>query len=177
MSTNPFVTEEAWAVSSFLPAGDHVCKVLEIDGEGNSSGQHPQIEIKVGNMMGEIRDWIVVIPATIGKVIQFTDAVGLRRPTDEEVTPEGTGYRLDPKYLALAVDQEVGVMVRAEPDRNDPSKTRDRVKGYVDAAKIKPSDLPSSTNVASSAPTVVGEFSFPSAVKSDDDIPFAPSVV
>lgn len=172
---NPFASEEAWEVwSGFLPAGDHICNVREIDGSGTSSGGHPQVEIKVGNGQGEIRDWIVVIPKTIGKVVQFTDSVGLDRPTDEQVVPDGTGFRLAPGYLAKAVDREVGVLVRSEADRLDPSKTRERIQGYCEPSKIAPSDVTPSSYTSSKA----GQYEFPSAAaaadkqNADDKIPF-----
>lgn len=179
-ATNPFATEEAWDVNTgtFLGIGDHVCEVREIDGTGNSSGNHPQIEVKVANGDGEIRDWIVVIPSTIGKVIQLTDACGLRRPNDEEVVPEGTGFRLADAYLQQLVGKRVGVIVRGEPDRNDPQRIRERVKGYVDAGKIAASDVtPSGPNTADQSTVVEGPngpMTFPSAAaaKNDDPIPF-----
>jgi hypothetical protein len=173
-SSNPFATEEAWEVSGgFLPAGDHICTVRSVDGSGTSSGGHPQIEVEVGNDLGTIRDWIVVIPSTVGKVTQLTDAVGLDRPTDEQVKPDGSGFRLDPKYLARMINRRVGVLVRPEPDQRNPGQTRDRVRGYVDASKISTSDvpIPAGSGFDPKAPTQVGQSVFPSAV-ADDDIPF-----
>jgi hypothetical protein len=81
MSDNPFASASAWDVRTgqMLPAGRHVCEVYEIEGGGNSSGGYPQIELKVGNADGEMRDWIVVLPSTIGKVVQLTDALRRRR--------------------------------------------------------------------------------------------------
>lgn len=167
MTENPFATAESWDVGGgFLTAGDHICEILEIDGTGTSSGNHPQIEVKVGNAEGEIRDWIVVIPTTIGKVVQLTDAAEIERPSDDEVVPEGTGFRLAPAYLNRLLGKKVGVIVRQEPDRQDPTKMRDRVKGYVPAHKIKPSDVPMNTGI----PVAAG--GFPGTATSDDDIPF-----
>lgn len=173
-STNPFATEAAWDVSdTILSQGDHLVEILEVDGTGNSSGGHPQIELKSGNADGSIRDWIVVIPTSIGKVVQLTDAVGLDRPTDEQVTEEGTGYRLDPTYLGQLIGKKVGVIVRTEPNRNDPSKTRDVVKGYVPAGKIAKSDIANpSGDFDPTAPTTVGASQFQSALPADEDIPF-----
>jgi hypothetical protein len=164
MSENPFATEKAWAVGEgILPAGDHVVEVLEASGTGTSSGGYPQIEVKVGNADGEIRDWIVVIPSTIGKVVQLTDAVGLPRPEDAQVEADGPGFRLDPKYLDQLIGKKVGVLVRQEPDRNDPTKMRDRVKGYVPASDIGPSDVPADT---------AGLGNGGSPATDDEDIPF-----
>jgi hypothetical protein len=136
---NPFQTEEAWNVSTgtMLTEGDHFCHVTSVNGSGTSSGGYPQIEIEVGNAEGSIRDWIVVIPTSIGRVVQLTDACGLPRPTDEQVEMEPNGYRLDAEYLEQLVGKAVGVIVRAEPDRLDPTRTRDRVKGYVTPDQVQ----------------------------------------
>jgi hypothetical protein len=172
-TANPFATEEAWNVSTgtILPAGNHACKVLSIDGSATSSGGHPQVDIVTGNDEGQITDWRVVIPTSIGGFVQFTDAVGLPRPADDEVKPDGTGFRIKQEYLDQAVGKDVGVVVRSEPDRNDPNKTRDRVKGYVPVSEI---DNEPTTPSASYADTNVAGHSFPAAVgtKTDDDIPF-----
>jgi hypothetical protein len=138
LDNNPFATTDAWEPSAdaILPAGDHVVKVLDIDGSGNSSGGHPQVELRMGNAQGSLRDWIVVIPSTVGKVVQLFEALGLERPTDDQVVQDATGWRFDPKYLDQAFERSVGVIVREEPDRNDPSRMRTRVKGYVKADTI-----------------------------------------
>jgi hypothetical protein len=162
---NPFASERAWTVSEggeILPAGEHVVEIEEADGGGKSSGGYPQIEVRLSNNEGQIRDWIVVIPATIGRVAMFTDAAGLERPTDEQVTAEGAGYRLDPRYLDQLIGRKVGVVVRDEKDRNDPSRTRQRVAGYVPADSIAKSDVPSDTSGFEPAKQLVA----------DDDIPF-----
>jgi hypothetical protein len=169
MSENPFATEKAWSVNEgsggILPAGEHLTEVLEVEGDGWSSGGYPQIVVTVGNDDGQIRDWIVVIPSTIGKVAQLTDAAGLERPSDAQVEADGPGYRLDPKYLQKLVGKKVGVVVRDEPDRNDPTRTRQKVAGFVPADAVK-SDVPSDTSQFAPTATV------PSSV-ADDDIPFA----
>jgi hypothetical protein len=177
-ATNPFATEEAWDVSTgTILAGDldtgygkgnHLCTVDSIDGAGSSSGGHPQVEINCSNEQGQIRDWIVVIPQTIGKVVNFTDACGLERPTDEQVRPDGTGFRLDPQYLAQAVGKQVGVIVRKERNDLDPSKPdKDRVKGYVTPDKLNASGGATPTGAAEA-------FAKPANTQApiDDDIPF-----
>jgi hypothetical protein len=142
--TNPFATESAWDVrtgGTILPEGDHVCEITEIDGGGNSSGGYPQIEVRLGNADGEIRDWIVVLPTTVGKVVQLIEAVGLERPDDDQVHVDGAGFRLDPKYLDQLYGKKVGVIVRSEPDRKTPGVMRDRVAGYKPASEIAASDV------------------------------------
>jgi hypothetical protein len=163
---NPFASEKAWGISEggggILPVGDHVVEIQDIDGAGYSSGGYPQIIVNAGNDEGTIRDWIVVIPSTIGKVVQLTDAAGLERPTDEQVEADGPGYRLDPRYTDQLVGKQVGVVVREEPDRNDPSRMRTRVGGWVPVSAVKKSDVPSDTSGFEPVAQTV----------SDDDIPF-----
>jgi hypothetical protein len=180
MSNNPFATAEAWDVSTgtILPARPepYLCTIREMDGTGTSSGEHPQITVKAGNDEGEITDWIVVIPSTIGKMVQLAEAVGIPRPTDEQVRPDGTGFRLHPEYLAAFVGKQVGVVVRAERDNKDATKMRDRVKGYVTPDKAKGS-APSPDAGGPQGDPISWDFSGTgntgtpqSAI--DDDIPF-----
>jgi hypothetical protein len=183
--TNPFAEAEAWSVGgSILKARKepYLCKVLEVDGTATSSGGYPEIDVKVGNEEGEITDWIVVLPQTIGRVAQLTDALGVPRPTDDQVAADGDGFRLHPQYLAALVGKEIGVFVHEERDRNDPTRMKDRVKGYCkadDARGAQPAadwGQPATPQHAGS-PGPNGTF-FPPAVGTgaqnavDDDIPF-----
>lgn len=173
--TNPFANEEAWNVSGgFLGSGDHVVEILEIDGTGNSSGGHPEIHLKVGNGEGEIQDWIQVTQNSIGKVVQLTDAAQIERPSDDDVRAEGTGYRLSEAYLNKLLGKKLGVIVRPEQDRMNPGQTRDRVKGYVLAEKIKKSDVPAGGGPDwGGFPAQQPGGGFPAQQpRTDDDIPF-----
>jgi hypothetical protein len=166
---NPFASEQAWEVndSPILGHGDYVCTINVKDGKGNSSGGHPQVEINLEDDggAGYITDWIVVIPATIGKWVQLTDAAGVDRPADDEVTPEGTGFRFKASYLVKLDGKKVGVIVRSEPNRNDPTKPpKDRVKGYVPADQIVPTG-------SSDATTTKDNNAF-AAKAADETIPF-----
>jgi hypothetical protein len=167
---NPFVSEQAWEVNegSILGHGDYVC-TIEIDekGDANSSGGHPQVVLQLQDDGGAgfITDWIVVIPSTIGKWVQLTDAAGIDRPADDEVKPEGTGYRFAASYLKKLDGKKVGVIVRSEPNRQDPTKPpKDRVKGYVPADQIVPTGQSDVTTTADN-----NAFSGAAA---DDKIPF-----
>jgi hypothetical protein len=166
MSDNPFASASAWDVRTgqMLPAGRHVCEVYEIEGGGNSSGGYPQIELKVGNADGEMRDWIVVLPSTIGKVVQLTDAVGIDKPTDDQVRRDGQGFRIDAKYLDQMYGKKVGVIVAPQPDNRNPGQYRDRIVGYVPASQIAQSDVTSASDTAA--------FSGGAAAAQDDKIPF-----
>jgi hypothetical protein len=162
MTNNPFAQEQAWELSDgggILPDGDHKVFVLEVDGTSTSSGSHPQIVVKCGNDDGEIRDWIVVIPATIGKVNQLTDAIGLDRPDDEQVKPEGTGFRLKTSYLNQMLGKPVGVRIKSKPKRNDPSQTFSEVLGYMPASQVE-SDVTNNLD-GTGAPTSSKDESIP----------------
>jgi hypothetical protein len=137
--SNPFTEETAWEVSGdILPAGNHVVWIGSVDGgdEQWSRNGYPQIEVKASNDQGEITDWIVVIQSSIGKVVALTDAAGLPRPTDEQVREAREGFRLDAGYLQQLVGRQIGVIVREEPKRDDPSKMRTEVRGWVPASRI-----------------------------------------
>jgi hypothetical protein len=53
------------------------------------------------------------------------------------------------------------VVIRDEPDRQDPTRTRQRVAGWVPAGAVKQSDIPSDGGFEPVSPAVA-----------DDDIPF-----
>jgi hypothetical protein len=165
--SNPFATEEAWKVDGggYLPIGDHKCTVLAIDGTGTSSGNYPQVEIEVGNAAGESStDKIVTLRKTVGKIGQFIEAIGLEIPSEEEQTWDGDQFRLSPEYLNQALGKEVGVVVRGEPGRTDPTKTFSVIKGYVPVDKIDSDLTPNAdqTGIGQTDPSTVA----------DDDIPF-----
>lgn len=74
---------EAWEASDILPPGTHKVEVIKAE-EGTSSGGHPQLELELRAYEGEyqdgtIRDWIVVIPSTAGKVKQILEAFGIEK--------------------------------------------------------------------------------------------------
>lgn len=74
---------EAWEASDILPPGTHKVEVIKAE-EGTSSGGHPQLELELRAYTGEhqdgtIRDWIVVIPSTAGKVKQILEAFGIEK--------------------------------------------------------------------------------------------------
>jgi hypothetical protein len=110
---------EAWSGGVMIPPGKHVVTVQEA-AEGKSSGNFPQIELRLEASDGaSIRDWIVVIPQTYGKVKQLFEAAGKPiQDGQEEVTAQALlGCRLL-------------ITVQEKPDRVDPSKTRTRVEAY-----------------------------------------------
>jgi hypothetical protein len=171
--SNPFAVE-AWEVGgaggadSFLGAGDHLVSVLEVDGTTTSSGGYPQIELRLGNDNGSIRDWLVITPATLGKISQVIQALGVELP-DTETEISQADNRVSQSYLDGWIGKQVGIVAREEPAYNDPSKMRTKIKGYVPADKITPSPAP-----VSNAGDVQGQ-AFPTAGTGsgiDSDLPF-----
>jgi hypothetical protein len=165
--SNPFADQpwETSSVTDILPAGDHVVTISAVE-DGTSSGGHPQLEVKAGNDEGVITDWIVVIPTALWRATSLFAACGLEKPADGQVKEEGTGYRIDPAYFGQCVGKQVGVLVRQEPDRNDPTRMRDRVKGWVTVEEITAAhtDAPAD-GFKDPVPAGAGKVA-------DDDIPF-----
>ena len=137
--SNPFQQAEPWEVSldTLLPAGNHVVTIVEAT-TGTSSGGHFQIELRLENPQGAIRDWMVITPNSAGKVVSLANAAHVDLPEDEDVT-DTARLVLSDSYVGRFVGQQVGVVIREEPDYQDPSKTRLRVQGYVDKDRVKPS--------------------------------------
>lgn len=164
--TNPFATSEAWAPGSggsILGPGNYVLDVLSVDGAQDSTGGYPQLVVEFGNEDGTVKDWLVLIQSAAGKTVALIEAAGLETPTDDQVAADGPGFRIDPKYLAQFEGKKVGVVIGEEPDRNDPTKMRTRVQGYLTPDKINQELAPDTTGL--------GNGSTPGTA-SDDDIPF-----
>lgn len=166
--SNPFATEEAWNVSTgeYLPSGNHLVKVDSIEPDHSSKG-NPQFVIEVSNAQGSKTNWLTVTPQSIGGVINFTDACGLDRPTDEQVeTDAKSGFTVPTlAYMQQAVGKSVGVVIRDEDKWDDPTKKVAKVQGYVTPDRVggSSSDVPTG-NAPSHSPNGPGE--------GDLDIPF-----
>lgn len=169
MTDNLFAAEKPWGMGGeILTVGDHIVEILTVE-PGDSSGGYPQIEVNVGNGEGEIRNWIVVMPQSIGKVGQLIEAAGIPIPTTDQYKEEGRGIRIDPAYLAQLVGKKVGVRVYQEPDRQDPTRMRDRVRGYMPVSEVTVrSDVTPDNAFERTAAAFPGSFT----VNDDDDIPF-----
>lgn len=164
-----FNPEEKWNVSteSLLPAGNYVCEILEIESGPTvkSSGKYPEVRVKLGNDQGVSRDWITISsPQTFGKFTALVLAVGFDeadwpQPDEDFSTEDGT---VKQSYSNKLLGKKVGVVIRDETN-NRTGDIRPRVKGYVPASDIKPSDV---------TPNGAGaEFTHARAPK-DEDIPF-----
>lgn len=123
ISVNNLDQAEAWSAGSLLLPGIHTV-VIDTAEEGESSNGNPQIELNFRAVAGEqeggtIRDWLVVVPKTYGKVRSLLEA---------------TGFVIESGEFELPTEQLPGrnlsIHVAAEQDRQDPTKTRNRVVGY-----------------------------------------------
>lgn len=142
---------DSWKGGGLLPPGRHVCVIDRCD-EGTSSGGHPQLEIDLRSVAGAeeggtIRDWIVVIPKTLGKVRQFLEAAQVEIPEGEFDIP-----------VASIPGRRVAIIVRTEPDQK--GEPRNRVVAYDEIGPE--TDVPADTN----GMAAVG------SGQRDDDIPF-----
>jgi len=142
--TNPFRQAEAWEpqLDQMMPEGNHVATIEEAQ-DGTSSGNYPQIELRLVNDKGAIRDWLVITQVSIGKIVALATAAGVELPEDSDIA-DIASLRLKQSYIDKLVGKKVGVVIRSEPDYKDPTKTRLRVQGYVDPSRIAdaPSDIP-----------------------------------
>jgi hypothetical protein len=160
--SNIFKSTEAWDVSTerILGEGNHVVEIKDAR-VGTSSGGHPQIELQLGNSEGEIRDWLVITQASIGKVVALAQSADMALPDDDEI--EGDGLRLKQVYVDRFVGRQVGIVVRDEPSYKDPDKTVSKVQGYVEPARLKGSDVPDANGNA---------FRHPAPKPDDAPVPF-----
>jgi hypothetical protein len=123
---------EAWS-GSILGPGRHAVKIVKAT-EGTSSNQNPQIELEYQslNSPGTIREWLVVLPTTYGKLKALLDAVGL--------VPEGGEWDFPTQSL---VGRKLAIWVDEETDRQDPTKKRNRVNAHE---ALDTSDVPADTS-------------------------------
>ena len=134
---------EAWKSSPMISrVGWHDVTIVEAE-EGKSGNDNPEFQLQFSGDEGSIRDWVQVTEATLGKIKSLVQAVGL----------EFSGGDLAAEKFR---NRRLSIFVGTEPDRDDPTKERHRVKGY--RAR---SDLPADTTGFESNGSDTG-----------DDIPF-----
>lgn len=113
---------EAWSARTILGPGKHQV-VIESAEESTSSGGHPEIQLEFegigASAGGGIKDWLVVIPKTYGKVKMLLEAAG--------IAVEGGDWDMP---VASLKGKKVAIYVTQKPDRNDPTKVRSEVVGY-----------------------------------------------
>ena len=163
--SNPFRQSDPWEVSldSMLPAGNHVVRIEECT-TGHSRNNFPQLELRLVNNQGAIRDWMVITEASVGKVVALANAAKVDLPTDADII-DTAKLELSEAYASKFIGKTVGVVIRNEPDYKDATQERARVQGYVDASRIK-----GGSDVTS--PASAGSFKPAPAVKDDVPIPF-----
>ena len=137
--TNPFKSTEAWdqAIDSYLPPGNHIVDI-QVAEDGTSSKGNPQIELRVGNPEGILRDWLVITHATVGKIVQLAEAAGVPIPDDDDIADLET-LRLKQTWIDKLLGKRIGVVAREEIFNEKP---RTKVQGYVTPERIKESEHP-----------------------------------
>lgn len=120
---------KAWADGAFLTPGTHPARIIEAE-EGLSKEGNPQFELKWEAVAGEekggtIREWVVVVPATLGKVRSLMEACGVDIPPGE--------FELNASDL---IGHGCSIVVR----KQDPSDKYPKVVGYSQT-----SDIPADT--------------------------------
>src|SRR5262245_25257266 len=135
--SNPFQQAEPWETSldALLGAGNHVVRIEEAV-PGESRNGYFQIELRLVNDDGAIRDWMVVTENSAGKVVALANAAQIDLPSDADVV-DTAKLSLSEEYLYRFVGRTVGIVVRDEQDFKDPTQMRPRVQGYVDPERIK----------------------------------------
>jgi hypothetical protein len=144
-----FGSAEAWEYQdrpALLPVGSHVCTIISAVASHTSGKMgrepKPQIELTVQGELGERRDWIVITPNTVGKVVQVYDACGAERPREGEYNPV-TG-ELVQECVDRLQGRRVGVIVRLEDSLRNPGTQEPRIGGYVEPQQIT-DDMPADT--------------------------------
>jgi hypothetical protein len=109
---------DAWSGGTILGLGWHNV-TIELANAGTSSGGYPQLELEMANNEGSIRDWIVVMDKTLGKVKQVIEATGVEVKDLSKFEP------------AVLLNRKVRIHVSEEQSYNDPSKMRNRIDAYT----------------------------------------------
>lgn len=118
---------EAWKPGGvILRAGTHPVRC--VDEEIDTKGDHPVVTLHLEAIGGEekggeIRDWIHVTEASLGKVAQMYEAFGVEVPAGSF------------KWIPVK-GRQAKALVREEPKYDDPSKTVSKVKGYMPLSEI-----------------------------------------
>ena len=97
---------EAWSGTggTLLGVGPHNVTIETVE-EGKSGNDNPQLELELTGEAGSIRDWIVVVPQTYGKVKSVLEAAG--------ITVQEGDWDFNPQSL---VGKRVRIIVGEEAD-------------------------------------------------------------
>lgn len=139
--SNPFAEADAFEpyLDQLLPVGNHVVKITEAQG-GFSPNNKWRIELRLENADGSIRHYQPVTEGTIPQIVALCQATGVARPGDGDFDP--STLRPTDQWIARLVGRSCGIVIREEPGydaatgREDPSKPRLRVQGYVTPQRI-----------------------------------------
>lgn len=115
---------EAWAPDTTPPPGSYPCTLTEIKA-GQSSGGHDQLEMSWTVLGGshagaEVRDWLVVVPATRGKVVNLLQSCGKDIPAEFDLAADAGSLQ----------GSNATVVLRQEPSFKNPDRMVTRVAGY-----------------------------------------------
>lgn len=130
---------DAWSgTGDQLPPGSYVVKVVSAE-EATSKNGNPQVvvdlQVAEGDFAGaEIRDWITITEASMGRVVQALQGLGIDTSRDVDLD------------VGELVGRRAEVVVREDTyvDRQGETRTSMKVKGYrpVSRASDVPSDFP-----------------------------------
>ncbi|RPH33501.1 MAG: hypothetical protein EHM90_06340 [Chloroflexi bacterium] len=143
-----------------LPVGLHTVTIESAE-EGESSGGHPQVEVKFYNDLGDIRDWLIFAPPKVEgqpsfamqKARALLDAVGIISESGDWEFPT---EKLQGKSLIIRVGEEPDN--RGKTNDDGTPLMRKRVYEYHEVTGAEQPDT--------------RDFSADNAIRKDDDIPF-----
>lgn len=123
---------EAWSPSTILQPGVHTCRIHAEPALSQSSGGYPQLEMELTSTagLGNVRDWLVIIPSTYGKVAMLLTAAGVPIP-EEEFDPDDLPKMVEGKVVEVHVGEEPDN--RGGRNADGTPKMRTRVQGYSPA--------------------------------------------
>jgi len=138
---------DAWSSSVLLPVGWHDVTIEEAD-EGSSTNGYPQIEMRFANAQGDIREWMVVIPSSMGRVKSLLMAAQVAFGEAED---------FDPSVLK---GKKLSIYVGTEESLKEPGKMRAVVKAFAPLSDHKGDPVPDTSDFG------------PPQVTDDANIPF-----
>jgi hypothetical protein len=128
---------EAWKGGAMLPLGWHTVTIESADDSEKSSGGHDQVELRFTGKLGDIREWMVFTPNSLGKAVALLNACGIEVKGGNWEFPTG---ELPGKALSIFVGEE--------DDRKKPGQKRRRVQAFEAAGKGTPLGDGASSNGA-----------------------------
>lgn len=169
--------EDAWEANTgnLLEVGEYMT-VIELLACTRTNSNNPQIELRFNevNRVGDIRDWLVITPKTVGKLKQLA------------VAAEAKLERLDPDddwdgFVEWCKNnlhgKRCGIVVRLEDDRKRQEEgvvdaKRTRVRSYLTKQEFADLKTQMGSDVGSADPMAAAFAGESAPPRTDDDIPF-----